>query len=159
MALAVGFLEPTVSPEGDRLRVPLETRGVLTDRMRDLLDHGLIITIKLDASLKIEDAGGLTVRIYRQARRSLRFDALGKRYLMEEAGSIRDFSSLATLEAAARFFPILDFELPQGWKSASLYARLSLVDDEVLTGRLGIPASTLWDGYNPTVLHEWKASK
>ncbi|MEI6387636.1 MAG: hypothetical protein WCQ50_13445 [Spirochaetota bacterium] len=158
IAMTIGFLEPVAAFDGRGLVVRMETKALFTDRMRDLVAHGLTLTLDLDASLKVELVNGSTMRIYRNQRRSLRQDPLLRHYLLEDETGSREYADLDALEKAARRFQPFDFPLPAAWKSVSLFAKLRLVDDAVLSDRLGIPASELWEGYSPTIIKEWKAT-
>ncbi len=157
IAMTIGFLDPVAAFDGRQFVVRLETKALFTDRMRDLVAHGLTLTLDLDASLKVENPNGSTLRIYRNQRRSLRQDPLTKHYLLEDETGRKEYLDLDALEKAARSFQPFAFPLPEAWKSLSLFAKLRLVDDAVLSARLGIPASELWEGYSPTIIKEWKA--
>jgi hypothetical protein len=164
IASLVGLQAPLPSFSGRELAVRVEAKALFTDRMIELLDHGLELRFRLDASCKVElgetEQGMAPRRLFASVSRSLRKDHLSGSYLIEERSPSgleieRSFTSIRELERAAKAFE-LRFELPSGWKSVSFFAKLRLVDDEVLSGKLGISASSLWSGYEPTVLADWK---
>jgi hypothetical protein len=165
IASLVALQAPVPSFSGRELAVRVEAKALFTDRMIDLLDHGLAIRLKLEASIKIEmgQAGqgeSGQRRLFASASRSLRKDHLSGQYILEEESPSgikleRSFGGIGELERAAKAFD-LRFTLPEGWRRASFFAKLRLVDDEVLAGKLGISASSLWSGYEPSVFAEWK---
>jgi hypothetical protein len=147
-----------------RLELSFQTAHALTDQMKELVTSGLDLELELYVSLHAISAGGKSTLSIRRVRRLAGYDFRSREYFLREdlagrsptAQAPRHFRDLAGLEQALCRYPPLGFHLPDDWKKTSAFARLTILDNQLLTERFGLRGLDLWDGYQPSVTQDWE---
>ncbi|MBI9099679.1 MAG: hypothetical protein JEY91_14465 [Spirochaetaceae bacterium] len=133
---------------------------LLTQEMKDLIEHGVTIEFELYNSLllKGKEERFFKKRIYR----SISYDYYREVYALrsvDDAGviEVREFSRYRELDMAVADFGQIVFTYSNDeFDSLSWFSQISLVANKIIEEELGQNTESLWDNHRPSVTEERK---
>lgn len=152
LAIYLAFAPPVIRAGPTEVDARLETKRVLTEEMRELVIGGVRLDFELYVSLHTEGPDGKPDTTVRKIRRNIGYDYVRMLYNVEEDGkNLFEGKTVDEAEEAIKRYDGIAFSVPEGWKRASLFAQLRVLDNAMLRDSFGKSGADLWNGYSPSV--------
>jgi hypothetical protein len=131
---------------------------LITEEMKELIDHGVKIEFELYNSLILKGAGKETF-LKKRIVRSVSYDYYDEQYVLElqKNGTQREqrFISFNELDRAASDFGRIIFVInDKDYTEYSWFSQLSLLPNKMIEDELGQKTEKLWGNYSPSITIE-----
>ena len=151
IALIIYFQNPQFTIGPNYIETRLELANLLTEEMKELLQHGVHYEYELYTSLNIADKEKKDLLIYRQ-KRKIEYDFLKNIYnLYEDNIHVYQTVSLKKILKKAKQFNKIIFNCTTSeYQKYSFFAEVRLLENSIIKNRLNISTGELWKNHIPS---------
>ena len=152
IALLIYFQSPQIIIGPNYIETRLELANLLTEEMKELMQHGVHYEFELYSSLNIKGKEKKDLIINRQ-KRKIEYDFLKNTYNL----SINDVHVYQTdslnkiLKKAKQFHKIYFYCNTSEYQKYSFFAEVRLLENTIIKKRLKISTGELWKNHIPSV--------